>query len=500
MKKYSFVMTFLLCFTVALSPVTACTRVTPPAGNGGIVSTVVPEAKFESVSNGGSGSVGEGQSFTLDIDAEADGKNYMKILLQTSVPLFGKVDYSTTDGSHVSEDFYIAASENEFRMILDFYQDYMGIETVDSVTFSKVNGGGNITVSEVSLAEFPVSLSGMGRYRGLSDPDDFQIYLAGEGIKIGCSLESGGALNFLSYDGAKVCRTVGGVYVGVNCESKDNFLSVEESGDVNLLNLYDNGRLVQQSYYGISEPPYNPGIYNGSTWKYNPVQGGSQTNGCSTIVDLRVGKNEIYVKTRPLDWAHDFSLTKSYMENWYTIEKSAAGVEYVRVKNAFTDFSGYTHGSSHQELPAFYGIAPLGKAVYYSGSTPFTGDTLTEKGDFGFWAAADNAENKIKCTENWISWVNEDDWGLGLYVPSVTSVFAGRTFSYYTNYYDSPSESPETTYAAPLINYTIRSYTTFGYEYYLTAGELSLSRSLFADLHNGGAKNAQIESFGTPTW
>ena len=498
MRKYSVLLALIFC--LAVTPISACTRSTPPAGSEGIVSTPATNANFESVSHGGSGSVGEGQSFTIELGAQAEGRNYMKISLETNVPLFGKVNYTTLDGSHASEDFYIAAGENEFRMILDFYQDYYGIESVDSLMFTKVNAGGNIAVSDVSLAEFPISLSGLGRYRGLSDPEDFQIYLAGESIKIGSSLESGGALNFLSRDGAKMSRTVDGVYVGIGCESKDGFVSVVEDRDVNLLNLYDNGRLVQQSYYGISGYPYVPGTYNGSTWKYNPVQGGSQTDGCSTIVDLRITESEIYVKTRPLDWAHDFSLTKSYMENWYTIEKSADGVEYVRVKNAFTDFSGYTHTQSHQELPAFYGIAPLGKAVYYSGSSPFTGDTLTEKGDFGFWAAANNAENKIRCSENWISWVNEDDWGVGLYVPGVTSVFAGRTFDYYTNYFDSPSASPDTTYAAPLINYTITSYSTFGYEYYLTAGELSSNRSLFTALHGAGARNTQIETYGTPTW
>ncbi len=54
----------------------------------------------------------------------------------------------------------------------------------------------------------------------------------------------------------------------------------------NLLNNADVGRLIQQSYYGIDKAHYPLGNWSGSSWGYNPVQGGDKVNNPSRIVDF----------------------------------------------------------------------------------------------------------------------------------------------------------------------------------------------------------------------
>ena len=76
--------------------------------------------------------------------------------------------------------------------------------------------------------------------------------------------------------------------------------------EVNLINYYDNGRYLQQSYYGTDGKDgsgYTYGHYNGNDWRYNPVQGGNQVNEASKVVEYEITSNYIYIKTRALDWA-----------------------------------------------------------------------------------------------------------------------------------------------------------------------------------------------------
>jgi len=70
----------------------------------------------------------------------------------------------------------------------------------------------------------------------------------------------------------------GEVRLGVNLNAGGciGWFSVSGSQD-NLLNAYDVGRYVQQSYYGDEDGS----DWNGKPWRYNPVQGGSWKNRAS---------------------------------------------------------------------------------------------------------------------------------------------------------------------------------------------------------------------------
>jgi hypothetical protein len=124
------------------------------------------------------------------------------------------------------------------------------------------------------------------------DIPDEVVYLTSDRYRLGIKLTWGGGISYFE-----------------DLQDGDNALS-------NLLNDHDTGRLIQQSYYGTSSAPYTPAQYNGTTWSYNPVQGGDQYNNRSKLIDYRIAEDgqSIYIKRRPLDWAQRNSLTPSYME------------------------------------------------------------------------------------------------------------------------------------------------------------------------------------------
>ncbi len=485
----------------------------PGPQGGGTQSGTEVDTSFHALSEGGEGQTGGGETYVLTVGKPAEKRNYLSVDFEASVAVRGEIAY-TAGGSAHTEDFYALAGKNDFRQILDYYGEYGGIETIDSLSFLSLTGeAGTVKVNSVSIANHAIDFSGI-RFTDSEVEPQLQLYLKGEQINVGCTLKSGGAINWLSSPEAVASRMSAPdgdqqqdtYYVGTkkDAEAKANFRAVvTEGNEVNLVNTADNGRLIQQSYYGaLDDENYQSELYNGAVWPYNPVQGGSQTNKHSLLTDVRVSDGEIYIKTRPLDWAKDKSITPSYMENRYTLQKSASGMEYVRVENKFTDFSGYRHGNPrHQELPAFYCISPLGRAIYYTGAAPFTGAALSESADLGFWGAPQPPESHLSCDENWIVWANEDDWGVGLYVPDVTSVLAGRynyDVNFWTLFKNGAYRAGTTCYCAPLATLALQSYTAFEYSYYLSVGRVEESRALFCSLKEGGASNGDLA--GKAAW
>ncbi|MBQ9150822.1 MAG: hypothetical protein IJX72_01125 [Clostridia bacterium] len=244
---------------------------------------------------------------------------------------------------------------------------------------------------------------------------------------------------------------------------------------VNLVNKHDTGRLIQQSFYGVQEnDEYKPGISFDSKWRYNPVQGGDQYNNPSRLIDLVITENSIYIKAQPQDWSLDGQLTPSYMENTYTLYD-----DRVQVDNRYTDFSGWEHPYSGQELPAFYTVSYLDTFVWYNGEDSWTGDTLSSRGDLPFWG--DHAGQctfilREKNTETWCAWINgSDDYGLGVYAPNIDQLKAGRY-----KYDGSKSDMAESTgYVAPINVIKMVSFEPIEYSYLLTAGSTAAIRETF---------------------
>ncbi|MBE7064857.1 MAG: hypothetical protein E7384_03470 [Ruminococcaceae bacterium] len=383
---------------------------------------------------------------TFDFSNPAGAKFNRYTLNYTANACIGGRIYYKVSGATKSEEFFLESGTNvSFSSLIDGYLDSKQGSSIEKIVFEPRSAStAQLKISSVKTVVYEV-------YKNQT------VYIENDRFKVGCYLIWGGGLNYIE-------------------DKKDNDPTV-----TNMLNHCDTGRLVQQSYYGSMEYPYQPGNYNGSTWAYNPVQGGDQHGNKSKLVDFVVTSNSIYVKCRPLDWSKNNVLTFSYMENVYKLEN-----DHIKVDNRFIDFSGYNHGrGKHQELPAFYTISYLDTFTYYDGKDPWTNDTLTVKRNLPFWG---NSATSSQCyfgmenenTETWCAWTSKDKgYGLGLYTPDASILLAGR---YNYNGSKEPKNSA-TNYVAPLITSVMQNYVPFQYSYYITAGTVSTIRSVFTKNH-----------------
>ncbi len=217
-------------------------------------------------------------------------------------------------------------------------------------------------------------------------------------VKIGVDLTLGGAITYLSPSGQ----------------------------DKNLVNSFDFGRQIQMSYYAGPVPFVAGEKEPAKHWRHlgwNPIQVGDDFKNPSKIIDSSNDGKTIYVKCIPMQWPLDNEPGECSFESWIRLEGNTARVK-CRLTNQRGDMMQYP--ARTQEMPAVYTNAPYHRLMTYTGSKPFTDDSLAQivlakdqKGPWSHWLA----------TENWAAHVNDDDWGLGVWHPGMfkfTGGFAGN--------------------------------------------------------------------------
>jgi hypothetical protein len=138
----------------------------------------------------------------------------------------------------------------------------------------------------------------------------------------------------------------GQVRLGVNLKAGACIGWFSKSGtQENLLNAYDVGRYVQQSYYGNEDGS----DWNGKPWRYNPVQGGSWKNEPAEVVETQADATSFYAKTKPRHWATGAFTPECMMEEWLRLDGGLA-----RLKFKMTYTGTQEHKPRHQELPALF--------------------------------------------------------------------------------------------------------------------------------------------------
>jgi len=361
--------------------------------------------------------------------------NRYRVRYTAQTPLAGEITYRVGVRKR-TEAFYLEASAEpaEFTGFIDGFLDGARAREFGGVTYRALGGGSGYEIESVDL-------------EWAAPPKDTHIQLEDTFCTVGVDLRWGGAL--------------------------DNFVwKAAPEGYGNLFNRHDAGRLVQQSYYGTSDPPYVTGNFMGHDWPYNPVQGGDVQGNCSKLVDYAQHGNQIYVKCLPQEWGKDNVPSLSYMENTYTLKDGMLTVD-----NRFVDFSGYIHDSRHQEMPAFYVVSALDTFSYYNGAAPWTNAPLTQENGLPFWGESENAS---RCymdiepgnTETWCAWTaggQPEAFGVGLFTPGAEILLAGR-------FGDAVSADPgdaSTNYVAPLRTLLLESFAPLEYSYYITAGTLA---------------------------
>lgn len=367
--------------------------------------------------------------------------------------------------NRVVEEFFLEPGEKEFYSFIDDALDEKIAKTLIEFTCVPLNAKkANIKISGFSVF--------------LREVPEQEIYIETDKFKLGVDLLWGGALSYLEDTDSSVEAVKVDGKIKVDSNAGDRYDAKVVNTNVNLINRNDTGRLVQQSYYGTVEAPYEPGVYMDNTWNYNPVQGGNQYNENSKIVDVKCTDTEIYVKCRPLDWAKSKEyITPSYMEAWYTIENNN-----VHVKCRFTDFSGYKATARTQELPAFYCIEPLNTFVYYDGVEPFSKENkLCIEDSLIFWP--DAGYPNFTSVEQWSAFRGEfsDSFGIGLYMPTHDTFLSGVYARGETTEKD-PSKAGPTSYIAVVKDYVFESFSPKEYEYYISTGTTDEIRSNFEEI------------------
>jgi hypothetical protein len=269
---------------------------------------------------------------------------------------------------------------------------------------------------------------------------------------------------------------------------------------------------------------------NGYYWPYNPVQGGDVVSNPSQIIDYEVSDNEIYVKVRAMDWSKGDNgdsytgtvmggvTTKSYMENWYTIKGNM-----VYVTNRFVDWNGFegldevpVHSN---ELPAAYVVHPLHNYVCYTGSDNTWSGEVETIPNLGPWNV--KAHPNHNPVEEWFAWVNDDGFGVGVYIPNTDTFASGRTHqsvlakNIYNNNaalspltneyrYNKPERTSDntscyvtnTSYTAPVVNWTMKSYVPMEYTYVVSVDYVGVMRQQFKDIcESGTVTNETLSSW-----
>jgi hypothetical protein len=243
------------------------------------------------------------------------------------------------------------------------------------------------------------------------------------------------------------------------------------SGETNWVDNVDEGRQIQQSYYGDTPDYLQPEKTWGVLWAWNPTQ----TKGLPLA--FTNDGTTIYSKCNPFDWASspEIFMTDCIMEQWTTLEGNVAKV---RCRLTYTGPPQGSAGIHVAEAPAIF-LSNGNLTLYtYEGASPWTGDTLTTLYPGG--------TNQYRAsTERW--WAYGDDTenlGLGIYVPIATPFLdAYQLVTMNMTCYRVAGIS----YLAPLVQVNLLQHGTYEYVYYLTVADVPTIRSRFDTLRQAGA-------------
>lgn len=239
----------------------------------------------------------------------------------------------------------------------------------------------------------------------------------------------------------------------------------ESDSQRNLLNHYDHGRLVQQSYYG----KVDGSIWGKKPWRWNPVQGGDYKGGAAKVLELKVEKTSLYAKSMGRNWAGCTDLPEVIFEEWITLTGKVAHVHYQMT------YSGQdTHPRASQEIPAVFVQPDLETLVLYNGQKPWTGDVV-QRSKPGW------PNESRQMTEHWAAYVDKDDYGIGAYIPiadKLTCYRFGKT----------STSKGACSYFAPVTEFAIKPGFVFKYDLYLTLGKSTEIRGTFKRIYETGAR------------
>jgi len=262
------------------------------------------------------------------------------------------------------------------------------------------------------------------------------VYLENKEIRVGLLRSHGGAIGFFS----------------------------ASDSQRNLLNHYDHGRLIQQSYYGDEDGSK----WADKPWRYNPVQAGDYQGHSAELLEFHSTATTAYARTRPRNWAGGELLKDCELEQSIELDGSL-----VKLKYSFHYRGKQTHAARDQETPAVFVAPEFTRLATCSGKQPWTDGELSVRTPG--WP-----NEYLGISEHWVAWVDDQNNGLGIYVPAASRATCYR--------YQGGNHS-DCSYVAPLSQFALKPDLSFSYEAWLTAGSLRMIRSRCQELHRQRLKD-----------
>lgn len=266
----------------------------------------------------------------------------------------------------------------------------------------------------------------------------------------------------------------GKIQVGVDPERGGAIFHFSESGKkTNILNHADEGRFVQQSYYGNSDGS----TWWNQAWMWNPIQGGGSKGRKARILSKEQTATRLHIVTEPVLWASNEPAPECTMEEDISLEDRIVHIKYT-FRN--TGDGAQDHCERHQEVPAVFIDWDYPNFVRYGGDRPWTGDTLTRHVPKLLADAASGESARL--TESWAAYVDGNDWGVGVYSPTAD-------FCTLYRFGTGPGGATEgsCSYFAPLKKMAVTKGMVFTYDVYMTIGTLDQIRSRFYKIHKSAA-------------
>jgi hypothetical protein len=256
------------------------------------------------------------------------------------------------------------------------------------------------------------------------------------------------------------------VRVGVDLARGGTITYLAQSGGgENVINNYDLGRQVQQSYYAGPQPYGNPSPpWQNMPW--NPVGTGDMHGNPSQVLAHANDGTTLYVRSVPKQWALRNVACECVFEQWITLDGRA-----VRVQNRLTNYRADTtqYPAMTQELPAVYTIGKLHRLVAYRGTNPFGGEPFEQVEPL-----ADGV--RFHATENWAALVNDSGWGLGVFQPDVARFYA----KFFGTRNTGATSDFATGYMAPNTEDVLDHNVVYPYRYALVLGSVDEIRAYAA--------------------
>jgi hypothetical protein len=271
---------------------------------------------------------------------------------------------------------------------------------------------------------------------------DGYVYLGDlKEMALGFNLHAGGAIGSLRYHGVEM---------------------VDDS---------DFGRYIQFSPYdGDDQYICGPSSCFG-TWGWNPLQAGSADGQPAKVLEYRRWSDGLYIKAPGQEWGSSKGVSDVVYETWAWDRNG-----YFDVHTRMTHTGEDTHVSAGAESPAAYFGAAIPVEYGYTGSEPFTGDTIQTyqmvTGDM-----SQNANPKIFPSESWMAFGDRQGNGLILAVPPQPRMTGAWSMVFIQNAYPAPIG-----YLAPFAQLETTPGFVFNLTYYLIPGPLTQGRSILYDL------------------